>query len=63
MNMFKPPDDIVNYWNGRYETGGNSGAGSYGVESEVKASFINNLIDNTKKFNKQFVLYKKNEIF
>ena len=32
------------YWRGRYEAGGNSGAGSYGRLAEYKASFINDLV-------------------
>ena len=43
--MFKDPSDIVNYWDNRYVSGRNSGAGSYGDESEVKASYVNNTIE------------------
>lgn len=32
------------YWNGRYASGGNSGAGSYGRLAEYKARFINELV-------------------
>lgn len=34
----------ANYWESRYNTGGNSGAGSYGHLAEFKASVINSFI-------------------
>jgi SAM-dependent methyltransferase len=37
MNMFNP----IAYWNQRYQSGGNSGAGSYGRLAKFKADFIN----------------------
>lgn len=44
--VFKPKKlndftSIVNYWENRYEEGGNSGAGSYGSAALDKARFIN----------------------
>ena len=33
------------YWEGRYETGGNSGAGSYGRLAEFKANFLNTFVE------------------
>lgn len=36
--------DSANYWETRYQNGGNSGDGSYGVLAEYKAEFINNFI-------------------
>lgn len=38
----KPNFNSQNYWEQRYEKGGNSGAGSYGRLSEYKADFLNN---------------------
>lgn len=32
------------YWEKRYATGGNSGAGSYGVHAEYKARFLNDFV-------------------
>ncbi len=37
MNNFNP----ITYWKQRYQTGGNSGAGSYGRLARYKADFIN----------------------
>lgn len=34
-----------NYWNNRYSTNGNSGAGSYGSSALNKANYINNVIN------------------
>jgi hypothetical protein len=33
------------YWEGRYEMGGNSGAGSYGRLAEFKANFLNTFVE------------------
>jgi hypothetical protein len=41
-------DDFKNssyYWDQRYRTGGNSGAGSYGRLAEFKACFMNAFLD------------------
>lgn len=38
--------DLKHYWDNRYKTGGNSGAGSYNEEARIKASYINLLIKN-----------------
>src|SRR5258706_45661 len=32
------------YWESRYVSGGTSGAGSYGVQAEYKASFLNSFV-------------------
>jgi glycosyltransferase involved in cell wall biosynthesis len=45
---FKIMFDLKEYWDKRYKTGGNSGAGSYGEEAKVKADYINNFIKNYK---------------
>jgi hypothetical protein len=37
-------DDSRTYWERRYATGGDSGAGSYGKLSEYKADFINSFV-------------------
>lgn len=34
------------YWNNRYNSGGNSGAGSYYDEAQVKGNYINKIIAN-----------------
>jgi len=34
----------IDYWEGRYKSGGNSGSGSYNVLAEHKANFINEFI-------------------
>jgi len=34
-------DEVQKYWENRYATGGNSGAGSYGMEAAIKANIIN----------------------
>lgn len=34
----------VQYWEDRYRSGGNSGAGSYGVLAEFKADFLNSFV-------------------
>lgn len=39
--------DIKDYWENRYQSGGNSGAGSYDMEAKAKAEFINNFIKNS----------------
>lgn len=36
-----PPFDSAAYWEQRYRTGGNSGAGSYGQLARFKAAFVN----------------------
>lgn len=36
--------DLQSYWDNRYKTGGNSGAGSYGQEAQIKADYINEVI-------------------
>lgn len=33
--------DVASYWDNRYKSGGNSGAGSYNTEAVIKASVIN----------------------
>lgn len=38
--------NLKSYWENRYQTGGNSGAGSYNMEAMLKASFINTWIRN-----------------
>lgn len=45
--IFLPPDKDFNsrhYWDNRYESGGNSGLGSYGKIANFKAMIINNFI-------------------
>ena len=37
-------EELTNYWDNRYVQGGNSGAGSYGMEAAVKANIINHWI-------------------
>ena len=46
MNSSTRSFDSKYYWDNRYKTGGNSGAGSYNKLSEFKASIINNFIQN-----------------
>lgn len=46
MNSSTTSFDSKYYWDNRYKTGGNSGAGSYNKLSEFKASIINNFIQN-----------------
>lgn len=41
-------DSIKNYWNNRYQTNGNSGAGSYGLLAQYKAGVINDFIAKNK---------------
>lgn len=36
--------NVKEYWNKRYESGGNSGAGSYGALREFKINFLNSFI-------------------
>ena len=36
--------NFINYWNNRYDNGGTSGSGSYGILANYKANFINNFI-------------------
>ena len=33
--------DHISYWETRYASGGNSGAGSYNKDAEAKAEYIN----------------------
>lgn len=40
MNNF----NHIKHWENRYNSGGNSGAGSYGKDAEAKAKYINNII-------------------
>lgn len=42
--LFKSED----YWNQRYESGGNSGSGSYNRLAEYKASVLNEFVENEK---------------
>ena len=37
--------DSASYWENRYRNNGNSGAGSYGINSEYKATIINQFVD------------------
>ncbi len=41
MNKF----DVTSYWNNRYAKGGNSGAGSYNKEAEIKSIYVNDVIN------------------
>lgn len=45
MGLFKKHLDYRGYWEKRYSTGGNSGAGSYGEHAAYKASVVNRLIE------------------
>ena len=38
--------DSGSYWEERYKSGGNSGAGSYGILAEYKANFLNEFVSN-----------------
>ena len=40
--------DVAGYWEGRYQSGGTSGRGSYGRLAEFKAEIINGLIKELK---------------
>ena len=40
--------DTKDYWEQRYNQGGNSGAGSYGDNAKFKADFINKLVKKHK---------------
>ncbi len=40
----KPFNNSTDYWKDRYNTGGNSGDGSYGELAQFKATFLNNLV-------------------
>lgn len=40
--------DSKKYWQERYDNGGNSGAGSYGVFCDYKATVINNFVKQYK---------------
>lgn len=44
----KPFTDSKNYWIDRYESGGNSGVGSYNQLAEFKAGIINEFIEKNK---------------
>jgi hypothetical protein len=47
--IFKKDDfSSLNYWEKRYNRGGNSGDGSYGRLSKFKADFINDFIEKNK---------------
>jgi hypothetical protein len=46
-STLKPPpkfDNSANYWEERYRTGGNSGAGSYNRLAQFKAEFLNEFV-------------------
>jgi len=47
-NNYEIMFDLKDYWEKRYATGGNSGAGSYNEEAKVKAQFINEIIKKYK---------------
>ena len=34
----------IDYWEGRYQSGGNSGSGSYNLLAQYKANFINEFL-------------------
>lgn len=40
--------DGIKYWDNRYNSGGNSGAGSYGKNAKFKGRIINNILDEYK---------------
>ena len=44
-DLFMPPfPGVAEYWEERYRSGGNSGAGSYGHLAEFKAAFLNQFV-------------------
>lgn len=45
-NEHKQFFDVGNYWESRYQKGGNSGAGSYNRLAKFKASFLNGFVKN-----------------
>ena len=46
--LFLWKDNSSQYWEDRYQNGGNSGYGSYGVLSEFKANFVNRFLYQNK---------------
>lgn len=38
-------EGTIDYWDNRYKSGGNSGAGSYGILAEFKAEIINDFLE------------------
>lgn len=48
VKLFKVFPGSKNYWEQRYEKGGNSGSGSYGKFAEFKAEVLNQFVDNNQ---------------
>ena len=44
-NLIPQQNFVQNYWENRYKTGGNSGAGSYGRLAQFKAEIINDFVE------------------
>lgn len=47
-NLFKPQFSSKEYWQNRYETGGNSGSGSYNHLAIYKAEYLNAFAEDNK---------------